>query len=139
MGSHTCIVLLSQNFIFIAALVATTSSQDSNWRQFIARSLNCSAVCAAGRALDVTPSLGPISSNSSCVPLSVRCAFACTQNAPNCTCFNYYANGTCTFFGGPIVNVTYQQGCALWAVRIRIFINSLPLVPIYNQLPLVSI
>ena len=111
-----------QYLILIATLVTSTSSLESNGRQFVPRSLNCTEdVCAVGQALDLTTKQVGNSTNSSCVPLSARCSFACQQNAPNCTCFNYYAtNGTCEFFGGSILNVTNQTGCALWAVRMRI-------------------
>ena len=96
---------------FILILIA-------NWSQIVAafqpKYQNGSAVCAVGQSLSLVQ--GDYRSTNSCVPASVSCAFACQQNAPNCTCFNYYANGSCEFFSGSSVNVSYQQGCTLWAV-----------------------
>ena len=76
--------------------------------------INGTEICPVGQPLALSPA--EERTNESCVPLSVSCAFVCQQNAPNCSCFNYYANGSCEFFSGSNVNVTYQQGCTLWAV-----------------------
>ena len=102
--------------IFSLAFLSMTS-----WTRTAAiytqRSICGSAVCAVGQALDLQQQLEEMSTES-CVPLSVRCALTCQQHSPNCTCFNYYANGSCEFFSGPLIYVTYQQGCTLWAVKL---------------------
>ena len=92
--------------------------------QFRPQSINGTALCGLGPGapLDLASSLlpgggMPRTGGGACVPSSVRCAFACQKNSPNCTCFNYYsANGSCEFFGGSTVNVTVQQGCTFWTV-----------------------
>ena len=83
------------------------------------RSINGSAVCAVGQALDLQQQLEEMSTGS-CVPLSVRFAFTCQQHAPNCTCFNYYDDECCEFFSGSIVYFPDQPGCTLWAVTMTI-------------------
>ena len=83
--------------------------------KYTPQSAGGSAVCAVGEALDLIQTL-EANESGSCVPLSVRCAFTCQQNAPNCTSFNYYSDECCRFFSGSIVDFAYQQGCTLWAV-----------------------
>ena len=78
------------------------------------QSLLGETMCAVGRLLNIKQAGGEPS--GACVPLSVRCAFTCQLHSPNCTGFNTYANGSCEFFSGYNVTVTYQQGCTLWAV-----------------------
>ena len=78
------------------------------------RSLLDETMCTVGRPLSIKQAGGE--PKGACVPLSVRCAFTCQLHSPNCTGFNTYANGSCEFFSGYNVTVTYQQGCTLWAV-----------------------
>ena len=113
--------------IFSVALLSITIWTRSS-AKYTPQSVGSVEVCAVGEALNLSESLEEMRTGS-CVLLSVRCAFACQRNAPNSTCFNYYAprelcvqhelvylNESCEFFGGSVVDVNYQQGCALWAV-----------------------
>ena len=106
-----------EQFIFASITVIAIALSTPVLSAFAPISINSGSVCAAGQPLDLIPVDSVYT--GSCVPASARCAFACQQNALNCTCFNYYANGSCDLFSGSSVNVSYQQGCTLWAVSIH--------------------
>ena len=78
--------------------------------------VNGTTVCASGPPFALSQAGGV--PTVPCVPSPVSCAFACQKHALNCTCFNYYVNGTCEFFSGLTVSVTRQKGCTLWTVCI---------------------
>ena len=86
--------------------------------------LNGTAVCGVGAALPAPLDAEGAAAHGAraCVPGSVRCAWTCGQlgGAFNCSCFNYYTNGSCVFFSAAAnVGVTTQLGCTLWAVRLN--------------------
>ena len=101
-------------FALITAIAISLSTPALS--KFQPKSINGTSVCVVGQPLVLSAVNGL--STGSCVPSSVSCAFTCQRNSPNCTCFNYYTNGSCEFFNGSSVNVSYQQGCTLWAVNI---------------------